>query len=154
MALSHRLVRVALALGALGALLVVSASAVTAAVPRKLVYLDMFGQAVGPEPSHIFLTANAGPRLEGLRWTDWGSSRATAKGTYVSTCASCAPPAHRPATVVFHKIIDCTDPAGRGGHYRVYKDATLTTEADNHPGRIKTIEIPTNYQLCREYQHQ
>jgi hypothetical protein len=154
MAVPRRVLRVVPVLAALGALLVVSVSSVAAAVPRKLVYIDMFGQAVGPQPSHIFLTANAGPYLKGLRWSDWGANRATAKGTYVSTCASCAPPGHRHATVVFHRIINCTSPAGRGGHYRVYKYATLTTEADNHPGTIKTIEIPTNYELCKEYQRQ
>ena len=154
MVVSRRLLRVVPVLAALGALLVVGVSAVSASVPRKLVHADMFGQAVGPEPSHIFLTADAGPYLVGLHWSDWGSSHASAKGTYVSTCASCAPPGHRPATVVFHKIINCTDPAGRRGRYRVYKYATLTTEADNHPGTIKTISIPTNYELCKEYQHQ
>ncbi len=154
MAVSRRQLRVVPVLAALGALLVVGVSAVGASVPRKLVYVDMFGQAVGPKPSHIFLTADAGPRLVALKWSGWGTSRATAKGTYVSTCASCAPPGRRPATVVFHKIINCTDPAGRGGRYRVYKYATLTTEADNHPGTIKTIEIPTNYELCKEFQRQ
>jgi hypothetical protein len=109
---------------------------------------------IGPHPSKIFLTADAGPYLEALKWSNWGSSRATASGTYLSMCASCAPPRQRRATVVFHTIINCTDPASRGGHYRVYKDATLTTTADDQPRKIKTKSIPTNYELCKEYQRQ
>jgi hypothetical protein len=150
----RRLLRVIPALAALATLLVVTASATSAVVQRKLVYIDYNGSVVGARPSKIFLTADAGPYLEGLHWSDWGADRATAKGTYISTCASCAPPPQRRATVVFHKIIECDDPAGRGGHYRVYKDATLTTTADNHPRKIKTIQIPTNYELCKQYQRQ
>lgn len=154
MLVSRRLLRVIPAVAALAALLVMAASATSAVVQRKLVYLDCCGDVIGARPAKIFLTVDAGPYLTGLRWSGWGANRATAKGTYVSTCASCAPPRRRPATVVFHKIINCTDPEGHGGHYRVYKYATLTTVPDERRGPITTTEIPTNYALCKEYQRQ
>jgi hypothetical protein len=87
----------------------------------------------------------SGAHPPALRWRSASLSTST---------TTAAPPRQRRATVVFHTIINCTDPAGRGGHYRVYKDATLTTTADDQPRKIKTMSIPTNYELCKEYQRQ
>lgn len=41
------------------------------------------------EPGRFFFSANSGPYLKDVRWTDWGAAAATGTATYVSDCASC-----------------------------------------------------------------
>lgn len=138
-----RALTVLLVLGGLGA-----ATAGAAAAP-KVVYLDYNGQSLGAKPKRIFLTANAGPYLRGLRWTGWGTREARATGTYVSDCASCMGPARRSATVIFRRLMTCTNPADRGGRYRIYRVGRLTTTRDGGGAR-RTIALPTNTVLCDE----
>jgi hypothetical protein len=52
------------------------------------------------EPSMVFSSANAGPYVEKLAWTGWGTPEATGSGTYVSDCASCGPKEILPAEIV------------------------------------------------------
>ena len=56
------------------------------------------------EPVRYFFSANAGPYLDRLRWSGWGTPHATATGTYISDCASCGPKIVRRSTVVVHRI--------------------------------------------------
>jgi hypothetical protein len=71
-------------------------------------------------PQRIFFTADAGPYLRDIRWTDWGSEFAVGHGRFVSDCASCGTPEHKPAVVVMHGLVACPQFGGfvyRYGHF-------------------------------------
>lgn len=65
------------------------------------VYFGLFPSPV-VAPSGIFFTADAGPALLHIRWKDWGGDTAIGHGRFVSDCASCGTPEHKPATVILH----------------------------------------------------
>ena len=79
------------------------------AVPHKgkqVVFINLFYETE-MRPARIFFTANSGPYLRNLKWTNWGKARATAHGRYISDCASCGPKRNVKATVKFSKLKYC-----------------------------------------------
>ncbi len=129
----------ALALAIVASALVGCAVATAADTP-KLVYLDYNGQA-SVKPRTIFLSANAGPRLAALKWTGWGTAKATAKGRYVSDCASCVRE-RADVTVTFRTIRTCDALGVRTyatGSYRVAK-------TKGH--RARTVKLDPGVHIC------
>jgi hypothetical protein len=68
-----------------------------------------FGTEPSPEvaPQRIFFQADAGPYIRDIRWTGWGTETATGHGRFVSDCASCGTPEHKPATIVMRGLVAC-----------------------------------------------
>jgi hypothetical protein len=115
------------------------AAAAQAAAPVAI--YDYNGQRE-VKPATVFLTADAGPYVRKIKWSRWGSKRAVGHGQYVSTCASCAPPRHRAATITLTKLASCHKHGGSS-----YKVGTLRTGADV-TGKPKTIAFDTGYLFC------
>ena len=68
--------------------------------PRTRVAYSGLTQQPEFEPFRVFYSADAGPYVDELQWTGWGTSEATGSGTYISDCASCGPPERYPAQIV------------------------------------------------------
>jgi hypothetical protein len=90
------------------------------------------------EPGRCFLTADAGPYVDKLTWTGWGTSKAVGTGTYISDCASCGPKESKPATITLQRPVAC---AVYGT--RVYRTGSLTK--DPGTAAAKSADIPTGY---------
>jgi hypothetical protein len=132
MTLRRTLATLAVALTAAAPLAVPIAPA-TSGTPETL-YFTMTG--TGQEhPREIFLTANAGPYLKRLTWTDWGEDVATAEGIYRSDCASCAPPRRRTATVRFSEPISC------GDGVQAYSKGVVTVSRPDRGRHKRTFRI-------------
>lgn len=112
-----------LALGALG-----SPAGAAPKPYKKTVYFDMFYQGK-VKPSRIFTTANSGPYFKKLRWKDWGKNRTTAKGRFISDCASCGEKENKPARVTMRKLIKC--PQQRVMTYKFIKLKVVDPEDPN-----------------------
>lgn len=72
----------------------------------KVVFFNLVASPM-VEPGRIFLSANSGPYLKDITWTDWGTPTATGAGTYISDCASCGDPESYPVTLTANKLIAC-----------------------------------------------
>jgi hypothetical protein len=73
---------------------------------RKTVFFDMYYQQ-HVKPRRIFTTANAGPYFKKLKWKNWGKNRTTARGRFISDCASCGEKENKPARIIMRKKIPC-----------------------------------------------
>ena len=87
----------------------------TADAPKKVVYFD-YNYEPYFKPDRIFLTANSGPYLKNLKWKGWGTSKAVARGRFISDCASCFKE-KRAVTVYFRKLVTCK----YAPNYRMYR---------------------------------
>jgi hypothetical protein len=116
------------------ALLALPSSTASADPGTKTVYFTMSGTPQA-HPKEIFLTADAGPYLKRLSWSGWGSVMAMADGVYVSDCASCLPPKHRSATVMFSRPISC------GDHVQAYSKGVVTVSEPDHGHHKRTFHI-------------
>jgi hypothetical protein len=100
-------------LGALGALLSLLLAAPPAVASpdaegsEAVVYYDLYEATV--EPRLVHSAVNASPRIRVRTWRHWGAATAVGRGTWVSTCASCAPPRTRRAVVTLSRIRTCDD---------------------------------------------
>jgi hypothetical protein len=84
------------------------------------------------EPVRYFFTANAGPYLDRLRWTGWGTDRATATAVFVSDCASCGPKVRKRTTVVLNRTITC---APWGIRTKAYTGYAIVYDTNRRPVR-------------------
>ena len=130
------------------ALAIGGAAGTAASTPKagkgKPVIFNLFGEKL-VEPETIFLTANSGPYIEGLVWSRWGKDGADGTGTYVSDCASCAPPDRREASIELRRQKSCKKTGGR-----VFRKFRLTTGAD-YTGEPKTVKVYTGHSLyCKK----
>lgn len=86
------------------------------------------------KPRTYFLSANAGPRIEQLRWTGWGRPTTRATGIYVSDCASCGPEERRPVIVTFSGTRPC--PKAGTTAYRRGKMAIVNDDGSRRTSRL------------------
>jgi hypothetical protein len=96
-----------------------------------------FGTEPNPEvePERIFFQADAGPYLRDIRWMGWGTEIAVGHGRFVSDCASCGTPEHKPATIIMHGLTPC--PAFGGFIYRYAHFSRL------YNGHRRTRPVPS-----------
>lgn len=92
------------------------------------------------KPHDFFFTANSGPYVTDLRWSGWGTGRAVGHGRFVSDCASCGAPVHRPTVIVLDRSSGCPQWGARAyrGRARVYDTQT-------GPGRWVRIGVSDLY---------
>lgn len=94
---------------ALGALLIclLLAPPATASAANGVVYYNLYEPTV--KPRLIFTAFSSAPTMRVRTWRDWGEPTAVGRGTWQSTCASCAPPRTRRAVVTLSRIRTCDD---------------------------------------------
>lgn len=89
------------------------------------------------KPKRIFTAFNSSPYIDKLRWSGWGTAKATGKGIYVSKCASCPGPRLRKATVrLYGGLRTCP-----GGAIRVYRRASVTVNVPDHGSNRRTYRL-------------
>lgn len=110
----------------------------TSDTPRTVLF-NMYAHGYA-KPRTIDLSADAGPYLKKLAWTDWGSATTVAEGVYVSDCASCSPPKRRTATVTLSRPVVCTH--GEGTGLRTYRKALVTLSRPDRGSTGTTFRIP------------
>jgi len=121
-----------------------TAASTSKAGKGKPVIFDLFGEEL-VKPETIFLTANSGPYITDLAWSRWGKDGADGTGTFVSDCASCAPPDRREASIELRRSKNCKKTGGRA--FRTFR---LTTGAD-YTGEPKTVDVYTGHDLyCKK----
>ena len=69
------------------------------------------------KPSRIFLSANAGPYIKSIRWSNWGEAKTVGRGRFISDCASCGPKENKPAVITLWKLETCKSPKVRSYRY-------------------------------------
>jgi hypothetical protein len=110
---------------------------------KKPAIFDLFGGKM-VEPETIFLTANSGPYLDELVWSEWGKSGASGAGTYVSECASCGPPERLDVVVEAKRADRCKKKGGKA--FRTVK--YTVTRAD---GSEATRKYPAGFSVyCKK----
>jgi hypothetical protein len=68
-----------------------SAASVSAVSPSQYRIFDVNYQPFPAETSSYFFFANSTPWLRHMKWKNWGSRRAVARGRYVLDCGTCGP---------------------------------------------------------------
>lgn len=106
--------------------------------PKAHVVLFNLTRTPEVEPGRYFLSADAGPYVDGITWSGWGTGQAVGTGTYVSDCASCGPKERKPATITLKTPAAC---AVYGT--RAYKTGTLTK--DPATAAAASAAVPTGY---------
>lgn len=136
--------RVALAAFTALAVLVPSASAIR----RRVVIFNLTPTPL-VKPDRVFFQADAGPYLTMLKWSGWGTRRATGRGRWILDCShggpSCAPGAPSldyPARYVLSQLVPCPRFGAAGRSYRagivyIYE-----------PGHTVTKRFPSDYDWC------
>lgn len=94
------------------------------------------------EPDRWFFSADAGPYLRDLTWTDWGSATATATGTYISDCASCGPAQEYPVTVRLDGLVACPGWGAQAYEHLFFERAGGRLPSDP-PAERRTLALPT-----------
>jgi hypothetical protein len=100
--------------------------------PEKTVYLD-YNYQPSVKPKEIFLTADAGPYVKKIHWTNWGSNKTVGRGRFISDCASCGVKENRPAVFTLKNLTTCK---GRG--YKTYSFQKLHV-IDKSRKRVETF---------------
>lgn len=59
------------------------------------------------KPTRVFLTANSGPYLKKIKWSNWGSNRTVGRGRFIADCASCGPKENKAMTLTLSKLRPC-----------------------------------------------
>ena len=134
------LVSLAGALPTTGAAAAATATAAHAAAPGKVVYFNLSDPQV--RPRRIFTAYNSSPYLKALTWKTWGQATTTARGLYISDCASCAGPARRTALVTLSGLETCDD------GLRTYRHAKVKVSAPDEGYTRTTYRLPTGCDLA------
>ena len=82
------------------------------------------------KPNRVFLTANSGPYLKKIEWSEWGSNRTVGRGRFISDCASCGPKENKPMKLTLYKLRPCPK-----YHVMAYKKGYLKIFDSNRPNR-------------------
>jgi hypothetical protein len=101
------------------------------------------------EPARVFLQADAGPYLDALRWSGWGSPTATGTGTWVLDCSSGGPSCgastaveRHPARYVLTGLVACPR---FGAGAQTYRVGTIAIDRD---GRTDTVRLHSETDHC------
>jgi hypothetical protein len=75
----------------LGLVATASAASASAVSPSQYRIFDLYYQPYPAETSSYYFFANSTPWLRHMKWKNWGSRRAVARGRYVLDCGTCGP---------------------------------------------------------------
>jgi hypothetical protein len=133
-----------LVLAALG--LAVLAPSAVAAPATVFFNLTTAGQV---QPSRVFFQADAGPYLDALQWTGWGSAAATATGTWILDCSNGGPSCgsstattRHPATFTLTDLAPCPR---FGAGATVYRRGSVAIDED---GTSRTVALDSGDAFC------
>jgi hypothetical protein len=128
---------------------VAAAAPASGAEPRTVIF-DLFPSPL-VKPDRVFFTADAGPYLKDLTWTDWGTDTATGTGTYELSCSNGGPDCgdstavtDYPATYTLTGLIPCPR---FGAAATTYRTGTVVVDRPPSAGP-KTFDFSSDYDFC------
>jgi hypothetical protein len=136
------------------ALLILAGALVPAtatAAPKKVFWVDLFFQ-LEQKPDFIAFTANSGPRMQNIRWKNWGGSKAVGRGYYRDTQPNpIAAKRKGPARMIARKPIRCTIKFGEQTGRKVWVYRYVKLIHPNGNGGMRGVDVSAygGYQACR-----
>ena len=80
--------------------------------PKKVAVFNL-SETPKVKPSRIFLSADAGPYIKSISWSNWGKAKTVGRGRFISDCVSCGPKENKPAVITLWKLETCKSPKVR-----------------------------------------
>ena len=89
--------------------LFLAGSVTSTATAKQFKKTALFNLTYEPKvkPKRVFLTANSGPYLRAINWSNWGTNKTVGRGRFISDCPSCGIKENKPMKLTLYKLRPC-----------------------------------------------